>query len=135
MSAIPFRITDHFQVEEVVGKVRGGRPLVRLLTPLEYRVGHADSEEVIVVPAGFETDFASVPWGLWNLFPPLGSYARPAIVHDFLYSTGGLRGRYVREECDRIFYEAMAVVGVPWLKRVLMYLAVRLGGGSGWNRP
>ena len=33
-----------------------------LLEPLEYHVGAADSTEIIVVPEGFRTDFASVPW-------------------------------------------------------------------------
>lgn len=134
---IPFRITDSFRVEEVVGRVREWRPVVRLLAPLEYRVGHADSDEAIIVPAGFETDFASVPWGLWNLFPPLGAYARPAVVHDFLYACGGqVRGRtYTRRRADEIFREAMGVVGVtPW-RRELMFWAVRLGGAPGWGGP
>lgn len=135
-SPIPFRITDSFQVEEVVGKVRQGRPLVRLISPLLYCVGHADSDERITVPAGFETDFASVPWGLWNLFPPLGSYARPAIIHDALYQWGGqVPGRcYTRKQADGVFLEAMQVVGVSAWRRGVMYRAVRLGGGSGWNR-
>lgn len=135
MSAIPSRITDSFRVEEVVGRSRGGRCCVRLLSPVEYRVGHADSGEIIVVPEGFETDFASIPWGLWNLFPPLGPYARPAIVHDYLYDVGGqVPGRcYTRKQADHIFREAMEVVGIPEWRRQVMYRAVRLGGASGWG--
>lgn len=132
---IPFRITDRYQVEEVFGRQRGGRPCVRLLSPLEYRVGHADSGEVIIVPAGFETDYASIPWGLWNLFPPHGQYARPAMIHDFLYDRGGqIPGRcYTRKQADGIFREAMEVVGVVAWRREVMYRAVRLGGASGWG--
>ncbi|MEW5687217.1 MAG: DUF1353 domain-containing protein [Pseudomonadota bacterium] len=152
------RITEAFEVRELPGLGRGGRPCVQLRAPLEYRVGSADSPETIIVPHGFVTDFASVPWGLWNLFPPLGIYARPAIIHDFLYATGGQGdwdglgpfqdGRYLtgplrkdvaapsysRAEADAVFREAMAVVGVaPW-RREVMYRAVWLGGGSGWDR-
>lgn len=153
------RITGAFRVEEAE-VTRGGRACVRLLEPLEYRVGSADSAETITVPAGFETDFASIPWGLWNLFPPLGPWARPAIIHDFLYATKGkgwfgppgVRGRrrwitgpirpnssapvYTRAEADAVFLEAMGVVEppVPVWRRQLMYLAVRLGGGRGWGR-
>lgn len=146
------RITGAFRVEEA-GESRGGRSCVRLLEPLEYHVGDADSAEVITVPTGFETDFASIPWGLWNLFPPLGPWARPAIVHDFLYATRGtgwygppgVRGRrrwitrlspYTRPEADGIFREAMTVVEppVPAWRREVMYRAVRLGGGGGWGR-
>lgn len=135
MSGRPARITGAFRVEEVPGKAREGRPCVKLLEPLEYRVGADDSPELIVVPAGFETDFASVPWGLWNLFPPLGRWARAAIVHDWLYATGGEGGRYSRKQADRIFKEAMKVVGVAGWQREAMYQAVRLGGGCGWVRP
>ena len=127
------RITGAFRVEEVPGRARGGRAVVRLIDPLEYRVGHPQSEERIIAPAGFETDFASIPWGLWNLFPPLGPWARPAIVHDYLYVTGGLQGRYSRRRADEIFAEALKVVGVPGWRRGVMHAAVRLGGGPGWQ--
>ena len=29
---------------------------------------------VLTVPAGFPTDFASIPRGLWNVLPPIGKY-------------------------------------------------------------
>lgn len=127
------RITGAFSVAEVPGRSRGGRAVVRLLEPLEYRVGHAESGEAITVPASFETDFASIPWGFWNLFPPLGPWARPAIVHDWLYATGGLGGRYTRSRCDDIFAEALAVVGVAAWRRVVMVAAVRLAGRRAWR--
>lgn len=155
------RITGAFAVRET-GAVRAGRSVVQLCEPLEYHVGHADSPEVITVPAGFETDFASIPWGLWNLFPPLGPWARPAIIHDFLYATqgsgwwappGGCRRKYItgpgwapnrawggsvysRAEADAVFREAMGVVEpkVPTWRREVMYWAVRAGGRRGWGR-
>lgn len=153
------RITGAFRVEEA-GQSRGGRACVRLLEPLEYRVGDADSPETITVPSGFETDFASIPWGLWNLFPPLGPWARPAIIHDFLYATKGngwygppgVRGRrrwitgpiradftapvYTRAEADAVFREALAIpeLKIPAWRREVMYRAVRLGGAGGWGR-
>lgn len=83
------RITEAFAVRELPGQMRGGRQLVQTLEPLEYRVGHADSPEVVLVPAGFVTDFASVPFGVRNLFPALGRHGRPAIIHDWLYLTVG----------------------------------------------
>lgn len=138
------RITGAFRVEESPGKARAGRQCVKLIEALEYRVGEEGGDEVVVVPAGFETDFASIPFGLRNLFPPLGLWARPAIVHDFLYNTRGTglfegvrrisrATDYSRAEADGIFREAMEVVGVPVWRRGLMYRAVRLGGGLGWG--
>ena len=138
------RITEHFAVRGTGKESRFGRAVVELLEPMAYRVGAVGSDEVITVPAGFLTDFASIPWGLWNLFPPLGPWARPAIVHDFIYATrgDGIYGtrrwitretNYSRREADDIFLEAMEVVGVPAWRRSIMYRAVRLGGGSGWG--
>jgi hypothetical protein len=39
----------------------------------------------ILIPAGYVTDFASVPMLLWSFFPPIGKYNRAALVHDYLY--------------------------------------------------
>lgn len=89
MGVTPARITESFAVREVPRKMRGGRQVVKLMEPLEYHIGTENSAEVIVVPSGFETDFASIPFGMRNLFPPLGLHARAAIVHDFLYMTKG----------------------------------------------
>lgn len=89
MTQAPVRITETFAVREVPGRSRGGRQIVETLEPLEYRVGSAEAGPIIVVPVGFETDFASIPWGVRNTFPPLGRHARAAIIHDFLYRVQG----------------------------------------------
>lgn len=125
------RITD--PEFKLVKSIRAGRQEAELLTALEYRVGSADSLEKIVVPKGFVTDFASVPKGLWNIFPPFGPWAPAAVVHDYLYKTKGAYGFYTRKQADKIFKEAMEVVGVPQWKRELMYNAVRTFGGGGWG--
>lgn len=100
-----------------------------LVEAFEYHVGGLDSGDVITVPAGFRTDFASVPRVLWTIVPPVGLYGKAAVVHDYLYI---LQDR-TRLEADRIFLEAMEVLGVPKIQRTLMYQAVRLGGGGGWR--
>ena len=46
--------------------------------------GHTDTFHV---PAGFETDFASVPRAFWSVFPPYGPYTKSAVLHDWLYVT------------------------------------------------
>lgn len=55
-------------------------------------------------------------------------------VHDYLYATGGLGGRYSRAQADRILDEAMAACGVPAWRRAVIWAAVRVGGSSGWVR-
>lgn len=126
------RITGAFVVEELP-TTRQGRVEVVLKVAIEYHVGSPESGEVIIVPEGFVTDFASIPRGLWNIFPPLGPWARAAIVHDYLYSTAGLYGRYTRKRCDDIFVEIMKILKVAAWKRTCMYYAVRAFGHLGWG--
>ena len=90
--------------------------------PLEYATSAGIS---IVVPAGFVTDLASIPFGFKSLFPVNGKSRKAAVLHDFLYS----EKHYKRKYSDKIFNEAMAVSGVTTWRRRLMYRAVRLFGG------
>lgn len=83
----------------------------------------------IVVPAGFVTDLASVPRIFWNILPPYGEYGQPAIVHDYLYSSG-LVGR---KEADDLLLEGMVVMGVARWRRYVIYAAVRLFGGRAYK--
>lgn len=91
----------------------------------------------ITVPAGFVTDFASIPRPFWFFINPVGRIKPAAIVHDYLYH---LRGeyeleRFTRKEVDQIFLEIMKRVGMPFLKRQAAYRAVRAFGWMYWNKP
>lgn len=100
----------------------------RLAEDLLYVTNQADT---IAVPAGFETDFASIPRVLWSIAPPMGQWGLAAVVHDFCYRTGLLE----RKEADRVFLEAMADLGVRWITRWAMYLAVRAAGWTAYRSP
>lgn len=104
-----------------------------LHTQFSYHVGELNSGETIDVPAGFITDFASIPRFLWSVLPPYGRYAAASVIHDWLYKTGGLHGTYTRKRCDAIFLEAMKVLQVSTLTRNVIYRAVRTFGNSSWN--
>lgn len=112
----------------------------RLLIPLEYHLGSPDGVETVCVPAGFITDFASIPRGLWNLLPPTGAYGKAAVLHDFLYQRRLIRigvdgSRFcTRREADDILNEAMGVVGVGRLTRWTIYAGIRVGGWATWNQ-
>lgn len=103
---------------------------VKLIAPLRYQTEVDPALDVIKVQAGFITDYASVPRGLWNLFPPHGKYVPAAVVHDWLYR----RTIYDRKICDRVFLEAMNCLGVGWFTRSTIYSAVRLFGGVARRR-
>lgn len=80
---------------------------------------------VIHIPAGFETDFASVPKLFWNVLPPNGVYGKAAVVHDYLYRTWHVA---TKDEADHVFLEAMTALGVNWVVRYTMYYAVHYFG-------
>lgn len=126
---------DPLRVELVEGPdghpdLREGRPQWRTLDRVRYEVGTLGSGDVISVPPGFVTDFASVPQFFWAFEPPGGPATKAAVVHDYLYKT---RAR-TRAECDGIFREALGVVGVASWKRAILWASVRAGGWTGWGR-
>ena len=105
--------TDALQVEIQANGICG-----KLLNEFDYHVGNETSPDVVKVPSGFITDFASTPFFIWKM----GLYSKAAVVHDYLYQSK-LR---TRMEADAIFYEAMLVLGVPKWKAGLFYWSVRL---------
>lgn len=111
-------------VFEPTTKTRQGRPVYELDAPFSYDVGCEGSGFSVHVPFGFETDFASIPKPLRGIFPPYGPWAKAAVIHDFLYETGQV-SRWI---ADRIFFEAMGVLGVGFATRITMYMAVRIFG-------
>jgi hypothetical protein len=113
----------------ITQKKREGRPLAELLTAFTYEVGDLGSGDLVTVPAGYVTDFASVPRLLWAIEPPLGDAGKAAVLHDWLYETG----ERSRAEADAIFLEAMKVLEVEWWKRRLIHRAVRLFGARGYR--
>lgn len=82
------------------------------------------------VPAGFKTDFASVPRWLWWFIAPMGKHSAGALVHDYLYS----KRLYARRICDAIFLELMKKKRVGWFKRFIMWASVRMFGGSHFKK-
>ncbi|TFV89500.1 DUF1353 domain-containing protein [Blastococcus sp. CT_GayMR16] len=91
--------------------------------PLVYR-GRRDR---FVVPAGFRTDFASVPRVVTWLVPRFGAYTLAAILHDWLCTEGLRTGAVTSRQADGLFRRVMRESGVPVLRRWLMWAGVRWG--------
>ena len=104
----------------------GGFPMA-LVTPFVYASDRL--HRLILVPAGFRTDLASIPRVLWNVLPPVSKADHAAVIHDFLYQTGGV----TRADADAVLNEAMEVAGVARVQRWLIYAGVRVGGWKVWN--
>jgi hypothetical protein len=98
--------------------------------PLSIREATVDSETWelleplvwgdVTIPAGFKCDGASIPFPVSLVFPHWGrKYRRPAVLHDYLLSTGT-----PRSICDRTFLAAMKACGVVLPVRWGFYYAV-----------
>lgn len=99
---------------------------------------------IIHVPEGFKTDLLSAPRITWSVIglSPDGLYRAAAVIHDFLYTNQGAYAgiTYTRKQCDQLLLEIMSRVkgddgkGIPAIQRKLAYFAVRLFGGTHWNK-
>lgn len=113
-------------------KIKGPVRAAVLLAPFGFYSAHLGRE--IWIPAGFVTDFASVPrfpLAYW-LFGGLAD--REAVIHDFLY--GKNMPEITRKQADEIFSEAMhanAEEVSDW-KRRCMWFGVRMFGWNRWGK-
>jgi hypothetical protein len=94
---------------------------------LEYQIG--ESEFVVSVPAGFVTDYASIPRAFCQVLPKHGRYSRAGIVHDYLY----WKGECSQRQADRIMYLAMEESGVDSKTRGTIYRTLRSFGEAAWK--
>ncbi len=83
------------------------------------------------VDAGFATDLASIPRIFQGLIPKYGRHTQPAIVHDWGYEG---HTDLSKRDVDLLFLDGMKMVRVGWLKRHVMYWAVRIGGNGHWAK-
>lgn len=107
---------------EVLLKERRGRGIARLVQGFTYDVGYLGSGETITVPAGYETDFTSVPRIVRVFISNFGQTSKAAVLHDWLIDQPFIANRYAND----VFYEALLVSGVARWKARLLWLAVRI---------
>ena len=122
-----------------------GRPVFEALTPAEVRAAGSSvqlwrltadftvltpSHGEITVPAGFVSDFASVPAAVprWIIDDDSPTILYGCVVHDYLYTCQTLP----RQVADEILRECMLACGANSLLAALVYRAVRLGGAGHW---
>lgn len=106
-----------------------GVPCYRLTEPLTFTARLNGGGLTVEVPADYCTDLASIPRVLWGYLPHDGPWTKASVVHDYLYQKGGC-SRFL---ADAIFRDAMAALGVPVVRRLLIYYAVRLFGWLCWR--
>ncbi|WP_186169220.1 DUF1353 domain-containing protein [Burkholderia gladioli] len=119
---------SRLEVELVSDSTNSGRGTWRLTAPLVYQSDVAD--RIFTVPAGFETDFASVPRAPVAFLLAADSAHEASTVHDFLYTAPH---PVTRSMADAVLKEASIVSGVPAWRAWLMWAGVRIGGGGHWG--
>ena len=101
----------------------------RLVEDFGYQ---SQAGNILIVPAGFETNFASVPRLLWPILPLSDAvYDKAAVLHDYAVSNRKLIG-YSLMDCHRLFREILLFSGTGRLKTAVMYSAVV---AFNWIRP
>lgn len=88
---------------------------------------------LVAVPAGFQTDFASVP-RIPIVYSLFGDRAhRESVVHDFLYRIDS-KPQATFKEANKAFLEAMECRGKSWFVRRAMYAGVCVGGRRSYHK-
>lgn len=101
----------------------------------------------LIVPAGFETDLASIPRLLWNIIAPFELSCVAPIVHDWLYEHGGVietqvqsaticirhPRTFTKADADLFLLDLMTQEGVAAWRRNAAYYAVKWFGESAWQ--
>ena len=82
------------------------------------------ADEMHTVRSDFPTDLVSVPNMFAWFVPRAGRYARPAVLHDYLWER--VKYGYDRRDADRQFRLAMKAAEVSLLRRWIMWAAVRM---------
>ena len=114
-----------FSYDLRVHKLPNGR--WELLAPITYEVPGIGP---VTVPAGFDTDFASVP-RLPFMFWLLGDRADyAAVIHDYLYRTGIVS----RSVADKVFRTIAEEEGLGFFARWSMWAGLRVGGWTSYDQ-
>lgn len=104
---------DTALIVDALNDTRAGQGLFQLTTDVVFDLTEIGMQGTITVPAGYVTDFASVPFLFRWLFPTTGRVSRPALLHDQLSRMGDRRA-------TKAFYRAMKLCGVPLWQRAPM---------------
>ena len=112
---VPFDPTTPLRVEEKTG---GSSDQWQIAADLLYHAKHQN----FLVHTGFVTNFASVPRPFTWLVPTSSLYTRAADLHDYLCR----QANFPRNDADGIFRRAMGELGVPTLRRYVIWAAVRI---------
>lgn len=103
-----------------------------LIEPLVYQ----GRTQTFVVPAGYVTDFASVPWWVQWFVPRTGVWTLAAVLHDYLITDCIRAGLISSRDTDGMFRRVLREEGTGFTRRWLMWAGVRFAAPfSAERRP
>lgn len=112
-------------------------PVLEPVSPATWRLRYCWTliykGEYYSIPAGFDTDGASIPRALWTICGDPMSIPRlyAAIVHDYLYSGGDPDA--TRKDADTLYRDLQIALGISKAKAYTEYYALRIFGRSHWQ--
>jgi len=100
--------------------------IIRLVTPIRFEYNGQQYE----VPAGYDSDGMSCPRFFWRMLSPKINHKTlvPSVIHDWMYEAKICS----RKEADEFYHENLIRNGFGKVKSWLVYIGVRIGGGSHW---
>ena len=103
-----------------------GDKCFEVIQPFRFMI----DRDMIEIPAGFWTDWATVSIAASLISPIDPQICRPALAHDFLYFIGYQNSQAI---CDEFIETAMEFEGAGWLKKNIVFIGVQIGGTSVWQ--
>ena len=114
-----------------------GKAIWMLHEPLEWTNGVLK----IIVPMGFQCDFASIPQFAMGILGDIGQEA--GVIHDYLYREDAFMDEFMRDtivthqptrkQADRLFFDICGEMGIAYWKRYAMWKAVSTCAGKFWR--
>lgn len=104
------------------------RPYWKLETPEKFLLFYLTPTAPILVPDGFITDKGSIPLFFQNI---ISNYDREMMIAFLVHDVECEMQRMTRFSCDGLIYEVGSEMQASWLKKNLVYAAVRFGNRYG----
>lgn len=120
------RFPSHPPRFELTVRAESGRAVWRVAEPILVNIVIPDEPSTtagfVLIPAGFETDGASIPWWARWKFDPWNRVGLSALLHDYLLTIPTV----AKWDADLTFLHALRSQGAPAFMSTLFYFAVRL---------
>lgn len=130
LAGCAFQIQPHGSLVRILRDERAANNRVAVLAE-DLLYCYPRTGDIIIVPVGYATDFASVPGGVDRFLEEYGNSIEAAIIHDWLYAVGE-SGK--KQYADDLFRFALAEQRVNLTDRWLKWFGVVAGGGRSYGR-